>query len=508
MWEGLEDEIVLVCSRKIRQHERRRSALSAELMRRRKRSIGDPGSMSDQLPDLWRANPNLDPYSVLRRAASLAHGIRRAAHKGLYHPRPPTYFDVRKSGGSTRRVASFEIADEAVSRLLFRSLHSKNRSLFGAHTYAYRQDVGVYDAVRYVSSEWSRHARLFVGEYDLKSYFDSLSHDYLFSSLADTKTLHALPEEIHYCKEFVRVHSGSAGHQGVSARSGIPQGTTVSLFLANLAMLPLDRDLERIGVGFTRYADDTLLWSPDYATICRGVEAVHKWSELSGVALNSGKSPGIRLLVADERLATEMRSVLDVEYLGHRIAIGSVRPKRSRMRDIRSQIVAIVYATLLKEPMSGTQRLSRVAGGLDRDYVSLIWQLRRLLYGRLSERQVRRLSRGVVPRTGLSGVVAQFPVVSDTDDFRSLDRWIRRRVWLALRRRATLLSPKITGAKPAVWDKSIGDLISATARSSSTGQPIDLTLPSAGLMAAVVQRAIQLHGPGVVRGSTRLYLEP
>jgi len=513
MWQQLEAEIIQVCRAKIRSHERRKSALAADVSRRSRRSTNAVSAINAQLPDLWIANPNLNPFSVIRRSTSLAHGIRRSIASGSYEPHPPTTFKVQKSGGSDRSVFTFEIADEAVSRLLFRSLHRKNRSLFGAHTYAYREDVGIYDAIRYVASEWSGRSRLFVAEYDLKAYFDSIRHDYLFA-LLDDRSIHATPLEVRYCKRFVNIHPQLAGEcdpDEVDSRGalGIPQGTTISLFLANLAMLPLDRQLEKIGAGFTRYADDILLWSDDYGTACRGVNALYEWSESAGVKVNLEKSRGLRLMVNSPKPQAEFQSIESVDYLGHRIGLTSVRPKASRISQIRAGINKMIFATLLKEPMRGSQRMTRVLGGLDRDYVSLIWQLRRRLYGHLTERQVHRLRRGFVPHTGLSGVVAQFPVVSDRADFNQLDAWIRRQVWLALRRRASILGPEIAPhSLPDVWSLPIERLVLAQARSATTGQTIDLTMPSASLMAEVVERSIQLHGPSVVRGSSRLYLAP
>lgn len=513
MWHQLEAEIVEVCRGKIRRHERRRSRLAAEVGRRAKRSSDSVDPLSGALPELWVANPNLNPYDVLRRSSSLAYGIQRSISSRAYSPHAPTLFSVQKSRGSHRVISTFEIADEAVSRIVFRSLTRKNRSLFGAHTYAYREDVGIYDAVRYVSSEWAGRSRLFVAEYDLKAYFDSINRAYLYELLS-ARSVHATPLERSLCRAFLDAADATRDPHGVRPNgqevgSGIPQGTTISLFLANLAMLPLDRRLEDIGVKFTRYADDILFWSEDYGTACRGVDALYAWSVQSGVALNSEKSRGLRLMSRDPLPEAELSSISSVDYLGHCIGLGGVKPKGSRIEALRNEIERMIYVALLKEPLLGSQRLDRIRGGLDRDYISLIWQLRRKLYGHLSERQVLRLRRGYIPATGLTGAVAQFPVVTDRADFRELDQWLRRRVWLALRRRSLLLRPLLGRRRaPNLWDLPPSKLMRASVRSVSTRQLVDLTMPSASLMAEVVERSIQLHGPGVVRASTRLYLAP
>jgi len=274
-------------------------------------------------------------------------------------------------------------------------------------------------------------------------------------------------------------------------------------------MLPLDRALEDMGVKFTRYADDLLFWSNNYRNASMAVEALYEWSKKSGVQVNTSKSGGLRLMVAETKPEPEIESIESVDYLGHRISLKAVQPKPSRLESVKVEIERLIYVTLLKEPTQGTQQVTRIYGGLDRDYISLIWQLRRRLYGRLSEHQVQRLRRGYVPATGLTGIVAQFPVVTDREQYRLLDVWLRRRVWLALRRRALFLGPLLGHRDPPkVWNLPLEELMTAQARSVTTGQSLDLTMPSARIMAELVQRSIQLHGPAVVRGSSRLYLEP
>ena len=77
---------------------------------------------------------------------------------------------------------------------------------------------------------------------------------------------------------------------------GVPQGTSISLFLANVAAYPLDRRLERLGVGFARYADDTLIWSDSYAAICEAATSLEEVASDMGVDINFLKSDGISIL--------------------------------------------------------------------------------------------------------------------------------------------------------------------------------------------------------------------
>lgn len=507
MWHLLEEEIRFLCQKKLANQRRRVSGRVEEYERRSRQSTAPIPVPTTDTPTIWSTNPDLDPASVLRRSASLAHGIQRAVHAGTYTPRQPVGIEVAKSDGKKRLVTCFGIPDEAVSRLLYQSLTAKNRSLFGAHSYGYREGVGIYDALHYAFSRWRANARLFVAEYDFKSYFDSIGHDFL-KTVLENHPIHATRTERHIIEKFMISPLATIPGIPPEHRSrGIPQGTTISLFLANLALLPLDETLEGVGVQFTRYADDLLVWSTSYEKISSAVDSLHEWSSRSGVAINNDKSTGVRILTRSDRPAAEFRSINSVDYLGHRLRLDRVTPKPSRMAKIRRDILEKIFLTLLREPLRATQDMSRLKNGLDRDYVSLIWQLRRFLYGRLTENQIDRLMKGVIPRTGLTGVVAQFPMVSDFQDFAELDRWLRHRVWLALRRRAALLGPHLAEAAPRLWTLPVSGLVTASEVSRRTGQTIDLRLPSTERMAGLVARAIRQHGPSVVRSSSRLYLD-
>lgn len=513
VWQALEEEIVGVCEDKIRRHRRRQRALTDYLERRAMRSSAIYPPSSRSRPEMWRTNRNLDPYDVIKRSASLSHGIRRSIRADQYVVNQPSEILIPKSDGTNRTVQSFEIPDEAVSRLLFKSLTQKNRALFGAHAYAYRDSVGVYDALRYISSEWSGRHRLYVGSFDLKKYFESIDHSYLFHEI-ESLWIHATKREVDLCRKFVEAarlsdrSNPSPKSTSITANSGIPQGTTVSLFLANLAMLQLDRNLERAGVQFARYADDLVFWSDDYKIASRGVELLYQWSRKSGVAINTEKSMGLKLVTSHSFADAEISSATSISFLGHAISLDAVRPKQSRLKRLKNEVQRLIYLALLKEPLNGTQNLARIARGQDRDYISLIWQLRRKLYGHMSENQLMRFTRGHIPYLGIGGAIAQFSVVTDDTDLREFDRWLELQIWLALKKRSALLRNNIQYSnEPYIWSLPLPKLRDWAGYSTTNSQYIDFTIPSAIRMINFVQRAIRLHGPSIIRSSTRLYLD-
>ncbi|MBB5513086.1 hypothetical protein HD598_001773 [Neomicrococcus aestuarii] len=420
----------------------------------------------------------------------------------------PAGFSVPKPSGGERIISAFQIADEVVSNRVFRSLTRKNLPKLSARAYAYRPDLGPHDAISYISTEFLREQRLFVAEYDFSKFFDKVDHNYILSSL-DSIGINRTPLEQYLIERFLQSPepylSTRDKNEDVSPRTyGIPQGTSLSLFLANLAASELDRGLERLGVSFVRYADDTLIWSTDYGRIGEAASLLQEASSRIGSPVNSEKSPGIRLLIKEETKNVEMASTKYVDYLGHRLSLRNVSLKDSSITRLKNRINKLIYTNLLLEPLQRTQDFNRLTN-VDRDYVTLIWQLRRYLYGPLSESDIRRFQTGAIPPMSFEGVMSFFPLITDENALREIDEWMATRVWLAMRKRTELLkTPETKLPQPHNMEKS--KLIGFQTTSTRTGDIIDLRMPSVRKIAKVMKMAISTHGLHVVSGQAPLYL--
>ncbi|AXO38265.1 hypothetical protein MicB006_6007 [Micromonospora sp. B006] len=450
-------------------------------------------------PTSWSFRKDFDPFVVRSRADVYAHGISQSLKGKRYEVAAPYVFEVIKPHGGSRKITSFGIPDEALSRRAYRSLMSKNMGALSGRSYAYRADINVFDAISYISGEWRDHPRLFVAEFDLQDYFGSVGHRYLFSQM-QVLNLRMTPRERLIIEAFLQ--AANTGHP-----SGFPQGTSISLFLSGIALSPLDRSLERLNVGFARFSDDILLWGADYAAVRAGVDMLFEWSNDSGVGISKSKSRGLQILSPRGVIGrSEIRDVDSVEFLSHRISLRSVGLARRPEREIRRRVSELIYANLLRQPLSGTQDLARLADGLDRDYLTLLSQLRRLFYGGLSESQVHRFSRsGYVPLTHLTGFVARHPVVTDDENWQALDKWLRRQIWFALRRRAFLLRKAGYVGPCTPWDIPVHELSSQVVYSKRTSARLNMSVPSATRMARVVRRATELHGTRVTERPRGIY---
>ncbi|WP_404380897.1 reverse transcriptase domain-containing protein [Knoellia locipacati] len=500
--EDLASTMLRIAEARISRFERSTKRHSDEYHRHdRRTSVGIP-AIPYPRPTSWSFRRDFNPFVVRSRCEVYSHGIRRALDKGSYEVRDPYLLTVPKIHGGSRVVKSFGIPDEALSRRTYRSLMSKNVAALSSRSYAYRADVNVFDAISYISREWQDHPRLYVAEYDLQDYFGSVRHEYLFRQMESLR-LRMTPRERHIIEAFMDVEARRIGEPG----RGFPQGTSVSLFLSGIALSPLDRSLERLNVGFARFSDDLLLWGADYSAVRAGVDMLFDWSNVSGVEINSEKSRGIQILSPPGAAGqSEIRDVESVEFLSHKISLEHVGLARRPESAIRRRISDLIYANLLRQPLNGTQDLTRLSNGVDRDYITLLSQLRRLLYGSMSEHQVRRFSQsGYIPHTYLTGFVARHPVVTDDHDWQALDRWIRRQIWLALRRRASVLRSSGFVGPCIPWDTPIEDLGKKTVRSRRTRAVINLRIPSSVNMANVVRRSTGHHGTRVTERPRGIY---
>lgn len=508
MWWDLENQIFAAAKRRIKEHETYAQAVHDENARRRRRSTGLPAQLQVRRPETWELDPGFNPYLVKSNHRRIAHSVSEQLKSGTYTPRRPAGFIVPKPYGGHRVVSTFQVADEVISNQLLRSLLSKNLPKLSARAYAYRPDIGPHDAIAYISSEFAREHRIYVAEFDFSKFFDHLSHSAIYETL-DRMRIIRTPIEQQLIERFLRTPSPYTNAQEKLFKAeerdqGIPQGTSLSLFLANIAASELDRSLERLGVGFVRYADDTLIWSSNYAQLGEAVSELHSASQRLGSEINAKKSPGIRLLTSDATMYSEMSSTKRVDYLGHSLGLRNVEMKASSIARIKARISQLIYTNLLLEPSSNTQDVSRITN-VDRDYVTLIWQLRRYLYGELTEKDVQKYLKGSIPAISFKGVMSFFPLVDNEEELMNLDNWIATQIWLALRKRSKLLSQQVSSL-PNPHGLRKNELIEFSSRSPRTNNVVDLRIPSVRRINRVIQLAVSIHGLGSVSNASPLYL--
>jgi len=334
----------------IRRHQKYASDLAAALRRREKRS-GLIQAKHIHLPEYWSADKGFNPYYVRAHSQGIAYAIEKALAYGQYQPRPAVTYEVEKPDGTLRPVSVFQVADGAVSTLTFRRLVEKNARHFSARAYAYRPDLTLHDAVLHISSDFNMRSRIFVAEFDFRKFFDSISHEHIHRVLKDERFFITERErrviDAFLVAPSLRV-SEYARESHEKRQRGIHQGTSVSLFLANVAAYPLDRKLEGLGVGFARYADDTLIWGDSYDIVCRAVNALEETAAEMGVELNFNKSEGISIL-CPEGLQAEFRAKAAVSFMGYKIGSNLISFRPETLKNSQDWLSYLIYSNLLQE---------------------------------------------------------------------------------------------------------------------------------------------------------------
>jgi len=491
----------------IRRHQKYASNL-AEALRRKERRSGIPQSKHIHRPEYWDADKGFDPYHVRAHAAGTAYAIDKALRTGCYRPLPAVFYSVGKADGTLRDVSIFQVADSAVSALTFRRLIEKNACHLSAKAYAYRPDLTIHDAVLHISSGFQSRSRIFIAEFDFRKFFESISHEHIRRVLKDERFF-ITDRERKVIDVFLRAPSLRVSEYVRDSKKkremGIPQGTSISLFLANVAAYPLDRKLESLGVGFARYADDTLIWGESYDVVCRAVNALEETGAEMGVELNFNKSEGISILCQENALA-EFRYKPAVSFIGYQIGAKQISFRPEKVKDVQRWLSYLIYSNLLQDPKRGTVSADRVTGDIDWDYVVMLAQIRRYLYGELSESQLRKYMARQTPLMRYHGLMSFYPVVNDEALLKHLDGWLLNSVYRALRLRARLLGGLGLSNLPVPHSLSKLQIVSLR-HLTREGKKIDLRFPSIARVARLIRRASKTYGASAIAhpGSNEYY---
>ena len=422
----LREKIIQECDKLILRHHEYHNYVHAEWLRSKARIKNTPAKVI-QTPEYWQLDKKFNPFYVKSNAAAIAKSIAKKIADNTYIPNDPFRKPIPKATGGSRELTIYQIPDAAVSKYFYSRLLAKNKHRFSSFSYAYRNDRNVHFAIQDITVDLSLDARAFIAEFDFSDFFGSIGHEYLYNQLHENGFLVSEEDE-----QIIRAFLSKR-------EKGIPQGTSISLFLANLVCWKLDKSLEKFGLKFARYADDTIVWSPDYAAICKAFSIIESFSREAGVPINPSKSDGISLL-ARKGLTTEIASKEEFHFLGYSIGISHVSIRDKAEKRIKKQISYLLYKNLV-QPLRDTPLRGLVIPANDRDkaLLSAMMQIRRYLYGGLLNRDIVEYIRGRRRTLHFKGVMSFYPLLNDETQLRELDGWLLSVIHRCVQLRSKLL---------------------------------------------------------------------
>ena len=170
---------------------------------------------------------------------------------GEYMPHAGRRVDIAKPQGGTRTLGIPTLTDRMIQQALHQVLSPIFEATFCESSYGFRPGRNAHQAVK-AAKQYVAEGRRIVVDMDLEKFFDRVNHDLLMEKLSkkisDGRVLRLIRRYLE---------AGMMADGMVSQRTeGTPQGGPLSPLLSNILLTDLDRELERRGHAFCRYADD------------------------------------------------------------------------------------------------------------------------------------------------------------------------------------------------------------------------------------------------------------
>ena len=255
--------------------------------------------------------------------------IKEAILKGTYEPMPVRRVEIPKPDGGVRLLGIPTVTDRLIQQAIAQVLSKVYDPTFSENSYGFRPNRSAHDAVR-KAKEYIRDGHRWVVDMDLEKFFDKVNHDRLMGTLAKRIQDKPLLKLIRkYLQSGVMINGVVS-----STLEGTPQGGPLSPLLSNIVLDELDKELERRGHKFVRYADDCNIYVKSKRAGLRTMASIQRFIE--------GK---LRLKVNEKKSAVDRpwkRKFLGFSFTSHkepkvRIAKESLKRMKNKVREITSR---------------------------------------------------------------------------------------------------------------------------------------------------------------------------
>jgi RNA-directed DNA polymerase len=267
--------------------------------------------------------------------------LREELLAGRYQPQPVRRAAIPKPGGGERELGIPTVLDRFIQQALLQVLQPLFDPTFSEASYGFRPGRSAHDAVLRAQA-YVQDGRSFVVDIDLEKFFDRVNHDILMGRLAkriaDSRVLRLIRRYLN---------AGILANGVVIEREeGTPQGGPLSPLLANVLLDEVDKELERRGHAFVRYADDLNVYVRTQRSGERVMTSLRKLFAKLKLRVNETKSK-VRRATASKFLGFSFWAAAG-RMIRRRVAPQAIARMKERVRELTRRSAGRSLAQMCK----------------------------------------------------------------------------------------------------------------------------------------------------------------